>query len=231
MKNIQIKPGDIVVMNNRTRNGVGIKVATVSSFTHVAFAITHDKLLESTLDRENPTKELREITVSEALKDTRSVTVYLRENALTKEQLSKVRAKFEEMRKDPSQMRYAKEKAFASAMPRIIRTYTICILLYVAYGYFEYGLDFWLPSIGFAFLGFLGIPLAQLLSRWLSKTYPSNWLTQPIQGTFCSSFVASIENTLESPLNKHIGKWNEPRPKDIAKSCKKTGMKWVQYHF
>ncbi|MDO6501147.1 hypothetical protein [Photobacterium sanguinicancri] len=228
-KHIQIKPGDIVLMNTNTPPGVIIKLGTVSNYTHVAIAVSYNEVLESTPDKEN--QDLRRVHITTALKDATSAVVYKREMPLTKSELRKLVAMYEALKADPNKSKYHRGIAGAAGVPAFINVVsTLSTVVVGITGIWFVGA---IPYLAVMIPTALFAPkIVRRLSRWLSKKYPDNWFTKELEGSYCSGFVAKAEEALESNIWTYVDrKPYDPRPKDIAYACKKNKMKWVQYDF
>ncbi len=226
---VQVRPGDIVLMNTNTIPGVVIKLGTVSTITHVAIAISYDQLLESTPDKDN--QDLRKIDLSTALKDARSAIVYKREVPLTEAEIEKIKSMYYRLEQNPKKRRYHVGIAGAAGIPAIINVSNVTVIIGTASYHAIYG-----GAIGYLIfmvpVAVWGLRVVRQVARFLATRYPNNWLTKEIEGSYCSGFVALSEKEIGSEIWKYIDrKPYDPRPKDIAYACKKNKMSWVAYNF
>ncbi|MDO6679986.1 hypothetical protein [Shewanella sp. 4_MG-2023] len=201
MTDIKIKPGDIILMNTNTIPGAIIKLGTVSFITHVAIAVSDNKVLESTPDIDN--KDLRHIPLTEALKNATSAVVYEREPQLNENEVEELILMYKKLKENPKQSRYHIGIAGAAGVPAIINVSNVIIIIGISIAQFIYGgalvyLAVMLP------IAFWGLRIIRQTSRWLAKKHPNNWFTREIEGSYCSGFVAKAEKELNSKIWGYI---------------------------
>ncbi|MCG9597291.1 hypothetical protein L1D15_11250 [Vibrio sp. Isolate25] len=227
--NVQINAGDIVLMSTNTAPGLLIKIGTVSTITHVALAISHSEVLESTPDKTN--QDLRKVPISIALKDANSAVVFKRRPPLNQDEIDILERKYLDLKKHPKKSRYHIGIAGAAGVPAIVNVVSIVVISGAIVAQVVYGGA--LPYLAFMVpLAIWGLPIVRKVGRALSKSKPDNCLTKELEGSYCSGFVAKLEEEIKSDIWKFIDKKPyDPRPKDIAYACRKHKMQWIEYKF
>ncbi|MDH6015628.1 hypothetical protein [Vibrio splendidus] len=225
-----MKAGDILASKNNTF----IKVATLSSWTHVGIAISDTDIFEATPDGVKPIK------FEDMLERDNELLLLERPKTLSDKQLETLKNSADVLEK--KELKYGFFRAAISGAPRLFHNIFTALSLILLLGatlsfFFNETIEYSYPLLLLSVISqFVGIPLAKSTgtvrktNKLLEKMGAPKFLLTDLNKMFCSQIVEDLDKKIDGNLSLSLGFSHELRPKDIVIACEELDWNKIKYN-
>lgn len=212
-----MKAGDILMSAAKTVPSLGIRVGTVSTFSHTAIAISETEVFEATAHG------VSTITLDAFLQTNSEVVLFSRPEQLSLENAARLKDTVSKLQGRS----YTVPKSLLSGVARIgLYVIPICIAITFLTSLISNRFIAVLPALCLMMLlgGVFYLAAKPVRLDALLKKLRLNCLMSKSDTYFCSDLVMNIDKEIGGDIHYHCSNIHDPRPKDISSAAKKLGF-------